>query len=233
MRWPFAKDKTRPKTAAVVVAAGSSNRMGFDKVFAELDGSPVICHSIWTFEQNNRIDEIIVVMREEMIAQVLSFSKEYGFNKIHSIVKGGVTRQQSVFCGVQACSEDVEYICIHDGARPLVSQEVVDSALNFAFLHGAATAAVPVTNTVKQNKDGFVGATLLRDELMAIQTPQVFKMETYLKAYENAKSDYSDDCQLLEAIGARVAFSQGDYKNIKLTTPEDLIFAQALLTEEG
>ena len=232
MRWPFKKHDSKPKTAAVIVAAGSSNRMGFDKVFAELDGSPVLFHSIWAFENCDKVDEIIIVLREEMMADSFNLSKTYGFNKIHSIVKGGNTRQQSVFLGVQACSEDVEYICIHDGARPLVSQEVINSAIDAAFIHSAATAAVPVKDTIKQSKDGFISATVPRDDLMIIQTPQVFKKEVYLAAYSDARCEYSDDCQLLEAIGAAVAFSDGDYKNIKLTTPDDLVFAEMLFAEK-
>lgn len=219
------------KIATVIAAGGSSRRMGFDKLTAELCGLPVLIHTINAFEDCGLIDEIVVVTREEYIPALLSDVKYQGFKKLRSIVKGGATRQQSVYAGVCACSADTQYVCIHDGARPLVTQEVIAAAVDAAIRYGAATAAVPAKDTIKRRSGDFVAETLPREALMQIQTPQVFKKELYLRAFLQSGQEYSDDCQLLESLGAPVAFSPGDYQNIKLTTEEDFILAEALLMQ--
>lgn len=220
-----------PKISAIIAAGGSSQRMGFDKLTAELCGAPVLLYTINAFECCDEIDEIIVVTREEYIPRLLATTNQEGYTKLRSIVKGGATRQQSVYAGVSACSPDTALICIHDGARPLVTEKVIVSAVDAAIKYGAATAAVAVKDTIKQNKGGFVAKTLPREMLMQVQTPQVFKKELYLQAFSQSETEYSDDCQLIESIGVPVAFSQGDYQNIKLTTEEDFILAEAFLMQ--
>ena len=215
--------------SAVIAAGGTSQRMGFDKLTAELYGLPVLLHTINAFELCDEIDEIIVVTRGESIPILHAAVKYEGYKKLRSIVKGGETRQQSVYAGVMACASETELVCIHDGARPLVTEAVILSAVAAARRYGAATAAVPVKDTIKQNDGGFVSKTLPRETLMQVQTPQVFRKVLYLQAYAQNGADYSDDCQLIESLGIRVAFSQGDYQNIKLTTEEDLIVAEAFL----
>lgn len=227
------RNRNSGKIAAVIAAGGSSSRMGFDKLTADLCGLPVLIHTINAFEDSDLIDEIVVVTREEHIPALLADVKYQGFKKLHSIVKGGTSRQQSVYAGVCACAADVQYVCIHDGARPLVTDAVIEASVGAAVRYGAATAAVPAKDTIKRRKGDFVAETLPRETLMQIQTPQVFKKDLYLRAYEQSGQDYSDDCQLLESMGLPVAFSQGDYKNIKLTTEEDFILAEAFLMQRG
>lgn len=217
--------------SAVVAAGGSSSRMGFDKLTADLCGLPVLIHTINAFERCGLIDEIVVVTREEHIPALLADVKYQGFKKLRSIVKGGATRQQSVHAGVCACSADAQYVCIHDGARPLVSGTVIEAAVNAAVRHGAATAAVPVKDTIKRRCGDFVAETLPREALVQIQTPQVFQKELYLHAFAQSGQEYSDDCQLIESLGVAVSLSPGDYQNIKLTTEEDFILAEAFLMQ--
>ncbi len=217
--------------AAVIAAGGASRRMGFDKLTADLCGLPVLIHTLGAFERCALIDEVVVVTREEYIPALLSDAKYQGFKKLRSIVKGGETRQQSVFAGVCACSMHAQYVCIHDGARPLVTDAVIESAISAAIRHGAATAAVPVKDTVKRRSGDFVAETLPRETLVQIQTPQVFRKDLYLHAFSESRQDYSDDCQLIESLGAAVALAMGDYQNIKLTTEEDFILAEAFLMQ--
>jgi 2-C-methyl-D-erythritol 4-phosphate cytidylyltransferase len=225
----FEKSGGIPKTAAVIAAAGGSRRMGFDKLTCDLGGAPVILHTLTAFERCDAIHEVVLVAREEYIAQLLDMANACGLQKLRSIVRGGQTRQLSVWAGVCACSQDVELVCIHDGARPLVGSRVIADAVSAAARYGAAAAAVALKDTVKYNDNGFAAGTPDRSRLVAVQTPQVFSRALYLRAYEAARQEYSDDCQLIEAIGGRVAFSKGDYRNIKLTTPEDFAAAQAML----
>lgn len=219
------------KVSVVIAAGGSSQRMGFDKLTAELCGLPVLIHTMNAFEDCGLIDEMVVVTREEHIPSLLTDAKYWGFKKLRSIVKGGATRQQSVYAGVCACSADAQYICIHDGARPLVTDAVIAAAVEAAVRYGAATAAVPVKDTIKRRKGDFVAETLPRGMLMQIQTPQVFKKALYLQAFSQSGQEYSDDCQLIESLGAPVALSPGDYQNIKLTTEDDFILAEAFLMQ--
>lgn len=220
-----------PRTAAVVVAAGSSRRMeGTDKLMAELDGIPVVLHSLLAFEECSAVDGIVLVCREECIPEMMRMTAEFGIGKLLSIVKGGQTRGQSVLAGVKACPLETQLVCIHDGARPLVTQEVILSAISAAAEYGCATAAVAAKDTIKLARDGFASQTPDRSLLYQIQTPQVFDREVYLSAREACTEELSDDCQLIERMGGRVFLSAGDYRNLKITTPEDLVVAQALLS---
>ncbi|MEG2203670.1 MAG: 2-C-methyl-D-erythritol 4-phosphate cytidylyltransferase [Oscillospiraceae bacterium] len=223
----------RPQTAAIIVAAGSSNRMGWDKLTAELGGKPVIWHTLTAFERCDAIDEIVLVAREERRSALSALIASCGFTKLHGVVVGGATRQQSVYAGACACSRESRLLCIHDGARPLVRDAVIRAALEAATTHGAATAAIPLKDTVKRVENGLVVETPDRATLFAIQTPQAFDRALYLRAYRAASADYSDDCQLIEAIGEPVVLSPGDAHNIKLTTPEDFLIAEAFLKERG
>lgn len=225
-------DKKTFRVAAIIAAGGSSQRMGFDKLTALVCGEPVIVKTISAFESSDIIDEIVIVCPNERIELFESIVKLNNFTKLKAIVGGGKTRQKSVFAGVNAVSEDIDILCIHDGARPLVSSRVIADSVAVCAENGAATAAVKVKDTIKQAENGVIQKTIPRDTLYQIQTPQVFKKELYLKAYNNAKEDYSDDCQLLESIGQRVIISEGDYKNIKLTTAEDMILAEAFWNQK-
>lgn len=222
---------------AVIVAAGKSTRMGggTSKVLEDLGGKPVLLYSFMTLAQSPWVGELCVVCREEDLDQVraLLVGKT---RKPVAVVPGGQERQDSVLQGVEALSPELPYLLIHDGARPFVAPEMVEAVCKDAVAYGAATAAVPSKDTCKlSNGQGFVESTPPRERLMAIQTPQAFEREMYLYALRKAQSagvSYTDDCQLIEVAGGRVRLTLGDYKNIKLTTPEDRVTARAYLGEQ-
>lgn len=222
---------------AVIVAAGKSTRMGggTSKVLENLGGKPVLLYSFMTLAQSPWVGELCVVCREDDLDQVraLLVGKT---RKPVAVVSGGQERQDSVLQGVEALSPELPYLLIHDGARPFVTPEMVEAVCKDAVAYGAATAAVPSKDTCKlSDGQGFVESTPPRERLMAIQTPQAFEREMYLYALRKAQSagvSYTDDCQLIEAAGGRVRLTLGDYKNIKLTTPEDRVTARAYLGEQ-
>ena len=227
----------RPYVAAVVPAAGLSTRMrGLDKQFEELCGVPVLARTMLALAQSDWIDELVVVARRADTADVLALARQWGVAKLRSVVAGGETRQQSVLRGLEAVSPQAAYVAIHDGARPLVSQQVIARAVLDALGCGAAAAAVPVVDTLKlADGEGCICRTVDRSRLFAVQTPQVFALGRYLSAARQALSqglDYTDDCQMLEAVGERVKLSVGDPRNLKITTPEDLAVARAILEQE-
>ena len=230
-------EKENRFVSAVVVSAGNSTRMGgVNKQFLEIIGIPVLVHTLMVFENMDAIDEIVVVTRESDIEDVKSLVEKYGINKVSKVVKGGETRQLSVLSGVSSVSETTDFVAIHDGARPLVTVKVVSDALSQAFESGAAATGVKVKDTVKQvNDDNDIIATPDRNYLRFIQTPQIFDKALYLDAVntvENSK-DFTDDCMLVEAYGKTVKFVDGDYENIKITTPEDVELAENYLRRRG
>ncbi|MEF9984214.1 MAG: 2-C-methyl-D-erythritol 4-phosphate cytidylyltransferase [Oscillospiraceae bacterium] len=231
------KVKSKPKVSAIIVAAGKSSRMlGIDKQLARLGGIPSVVHTLEAFERCELIDEIVLVCREENIPELNRIVNYYKIAKVRTIVSGGETRQQSVFAGIREIDSQTDYYCIHDGARPLVSQKIIMSAIEGAFKYQAAAAGVLVKDTIKIGTDGFISDTPNRDSLYAIQTPQIFSAELYNKAVKfaiNENKNYTDDCQLIEAIGEKVYISTGAYYNIKLTTPDDMPVAEALLMAMG
>lgn len=234
------KEKPQPFISAIVAAAGTSSRMdGVDKQLAPLDGIPVVMRSIGALCECPRISEIVVVCREECIAEYYDMVRDYGFTAVSAIVAGGDIRQDSVYAGIQACSEAAGFYAIHDGARPLVLPEEIESCIDAAIHTGAAAVGVPVKDTVKVcDENGMILSTPDRAKLRAIQTPQIFAAEPYRRAMAQARRSgrfYTDDCQLMEAAGHPVVISPGSYGNIKITTPEDIAVAQAILAyrQEG
>ena len=225
------------KFGAVLLAAGNSTRMGGSrsKVLEELGGRPALCRSLEVLDRCPLIGEICLVCREQDRADMLPLTS--GLNTPVRVVPGGAQRQDSVEQGVEALTGPWEYVAIHDGARPLVTEEVLAAVCRDAMAHGAATAAVPSKDTCKlADGAGFVAATPARDRLWAVQTPQAFSLALYREALEKARAagqSYTDDCQLIEAAGGSVKLTMGDYRNIKLTTPEDLLAARAYLGGEG
>ena len=215
--------------SAVIVSAGNSSRMGgVNKQFLEINNIPVIAHTIKVFEASDLIDEIVVVTRECDIDNIKKLVSQYGFKKVSDVVIGGDTRQLSVYNGVVVTNENADFVAIHDGARPLVTEKVIANTLYKAFECGAAATGVKVKDTVKQvNDNDDIVRTPDRAYLRFIQTPQVFNKSLYLEAVntvENSK-DFTDDCMLIEAYGKIVKFVDGDYENIKITTPEDVELA--------
>lgn len=225
------------KFGAVLLAAGNSTRMGGgrSKVLEELGGRPALCRSLEVLDRCPLIGEICLVCREQDRADMLPLTS--GLNTPVRVVPGGAQRQDSVEQGVEALTGPWEYVAIHDGARPLVTEEVLAAVCRDAMAHGAATAAVPSKDTCKlADGAGFVAATPARDRLWAVQTPQAFSLALYREALGKAWAagqSYTDDCQLIEAAGGSVKLTMGDYRNIKLTTPEDLLAARAYLGGEG
>lgn len=225
--------KAKPFVTAVIVAAGNSTRMGgVNKQFLLIDGVPVLIRTLLAFSQSDIIDEIIVAAREEDIPKMFAMIKEYKVLKVTDIVKGGKTRQESVFNAIRRSSPLSEYFAIHDGARPLVTEKIIEDTVREAFLTGAAATGVRVKDTVKVvNENGFITATPDRNYLWAVHTPQVFERRLYLSAIDNVLNSemFTDDCKLLEEYGAEVKMVEGSYENIKITTPEDTDIAQAIL----
>ena len=225
------------KFGAVLLAAGNSTRMGGSrsKVLEELGGRPALCRSLEVLDRCPLIGEICLVCREQDRGDMLPLTS--GLNTPVRVVPGGAQRQDSVEQGVEALTGPWEYVAIHDGARPLVTEEVLAAVCRDAMAHGAATAAVPSKDTCKlADGAGFVAATPARDRLWAVQTPQAFSLALYREALGKARAagqSYTDDCQLIEAAGGKVKLTMGDYRNIKLTTPEDLLAARAYLGGEG
>ena len=216
---------------AVVVAAGSSRRMGGtgSKVFADLLGKPVLRWCLEALDRSDWAAEIALVCRPEDLEQAEAAAQ--GLSTPCVFTAGGATRQESVQKGVLALQPDWGYLLIHDGARPFVTEEIIDNVCADALRYGAATAAVPLKDTCKLgDPEGFVASTPPRERLSAVQTPQAFQRGMYEYAARRARKeglDCTDDCQLIEWAGGQVKLSQGSYRNIKLTTPEDLVTARA------
>jgi len=224
------------KVAAIIVAAGDSQRMGgIDKMFAPLGGRPVLARVIDTFQNCRRIDQIILVMNSKKIEQCrrMVAAEAETWNKLRDICLGGKQRQDSVVEGLKRLKEG-EWVVIHDGARPLVTADLIERGLEAAKETGAAVAAVPVTDTIKFVRDDeIVRQTLPRQNLRAVQTPQVFRIDVIKNTYKYTTGDVTDDAALVEKAGYKVKLYMGSYDNIKITKPDDLAVAEALLKEHG
>ena len=217
---------------AVVTAAGSSSRMGRDKLMLELDGRSVLETTLRAVSASESVDEIILVVRADMIEQAAKICADAGLSKVKKVVCGGKTRVQSSLAGASEASREAKIIIIHDGARPFVAPEVIDGAVRAAALYRAAAPAVPVKDTVRLARDSVAFETPDRALLFAVQTPQAFDSDlikgalTY--AVENELS-VTDDCACVEAMGIPVHLTPGDEDNIKLTTPADIVLAEAII----
>ncbi len=228
------RKKANPqRCAAVIVAAGSSTRMeGVDKMFAPLGELPVLAHTLYAFQDCPVIDEIVVVTRADLLDRVGKLREKYGFSKVAKVVVGGATRLESVRAGLREVSPQTTLAAIHDGARPLVTGEIIRGTVERAGLTGAAAPAVPVTDTVKREDGGLTVDTVDRAHLWAVQTPQVFEFGLIRAAVERAiedKAELTDDCTAVERLGMRVTLTAGSRENIKITTPFDLLLGVAVL----
>lgn len=221
------------RCGAVIVAAGSASRMGgIDKVMAPLGGEPMIVKTVRAFQECDAIREIVVVTREDLIRPITSLLS--GMDKVIAVVAGGASRQESVHLGLNTLSSKVELAAIHDGARPLVSYEVIDRTVRAANTYGAAAPGIPVKDTIKRVQGGVVTATPDRASLRAVQTPQVFDFDLLRGALKKAREEVAqvtDDCSAVERMGFSVKIVEGDERNIKVTTPTDLKIAEMLLEE--
>ena len=216
---------------AVIVAAGTASRMGgIDKVMAELDGEPMILRTVRTFQNCDAIKEIVVVTREDLILPIMRLCA--GFDKVRAVVCGGASRQESVGLGMNALSNKVKLVAVQDGARPLITEAVIDRTVRAAHSYGAAAPAVPVKDTIKVVTGGVVKETPDRAALQAVQTPQVFDFDLLRGALKKANQEgaaVTDDCSAVERLGMSVKIVEGDERNIKVTTPMDLKIAKLLL----
>lgn len=217
----------------VIVAAGTASRMGgIDKVMAELDGEPMILRTVRTFQNCDAIKEIVVVTREDLILPIMRLCA--GFDKVRAVVCGGASRQESVGLGMNALSNKVKLVAVQDGARPLITEAVIDRTVRAAHSYGAAAPAVPVKDTIKVVTGGVVKETPDRAALQAVQTPQVFDFDLLRGALKKANQEgaaVTDDCSAVERLGMSVKIVEGDERNIKVTTPMDLKIAKLLLEE--
>jgi len=222
------------KVAAVITAAGSSQRMGgADKMFALLGEKPLLVRVVDVFQSCNVIDQIVLVVNKENLEKYQQLVTEHEWPKITDVCPGGERRQDSVAAGLSRLS-DCTWVVIHDGARPLVTEDLIHRGLAEAQETGVAAAAVPVTDTIKiAGDDRLVKYTPPRDNLWAVQTPQVFRFDIITKAYRLISDDVTDDAALVEKLDYRVKLYMGSYDNIKITTPFDLALAEILWQKRG
>ena len=230
------KPRELPFASAVIVAAGSSSRMGSDKLLMELGGRPVIQRTLLAFERSSYIDEIVVVTQSEKIPTVAALASDAGITKLRSVVTGGADRTGSSYAGVLECSPGAGLIAIHDAARPLVTDEIISRADRAAKERGAAAPAIHVKDTVRQARGGRVLRTLEREELFLTQTPQVFRADLIRAALGDAARlgiSLTDDCAAVMLLDAEVFLVEGSEENLKLTTPADVYAAEAILEGRG
>ena len=224
----------KQKVGVVIVAAGSSHRMnGADKVFALLSGEPVLTRVVTVFQRCKPIDQIVIVLNESNLERGKQLVIEQGWSKVTDVCAGGRRRQDSVAVGLRRLS-NCAWVVIHDGARPLVTVDLINRGLEAAKETGAVVAAVPVADTIKRTgNDRIVRQTPLRQNLWAVQTPQVFSIKIITEAYSRASDDVTDDASLVEQLGSKVKIYMGAYANIKITTPDDLAVAEIFWQKQG
>ena len=228
----------KPICTAVIVAAGKGKRMGTDisKQFLPLCGKEILTHTVEKFENTENIRDIVLVTGQDSLQDVQAMAQEYEWQKIISVVAGGKERQDSVWNGLQAVSEDTEIVLIHDGVRPFVTEEILNRSIETALEMGSCVAGVPAKDTIKVcNSENIAIDTPDRSTLWQIQTPQTFRKELIIKAYGQVKAAGfigTDDASLAEFSGYPVKVIMGSYRNIKITTKEDLLIGEAFLKEE-
>lgn len=234
MRWA----QMNSKISVLIPAAGQGKRMGSSvkKPYLMLADKPILSHTIDRFEQNSVIDEIFVIVDESDFTVCReNVLVPFRYRKVRELVSGGETRQISVFNGLRALSDDVDFVIVHDGVRPFIDDKIIFECLEASAEWGAAVSAVPVKETIKAvNEELFVDHTPQRDQLWQVQTPQVFRKSLIIEAHKKAIQDRinaPDDAALIENLGSPVKLVMGSYKNVKLTTPGDLRIAETLLND--
>ena len=235
----FFKFKTNNEDfcTAIIVAAGNSQRMGRDKIMMPLGDRPVIAHTLAAFQKCEYIDEIIVVTKFERLQEIADICHDYGITKTSKVVLGGKTRLESSLLGVSNADSRAKYIAIHDGARPFITDSLIERVVHCAYQHDAAAPAIAPTDTVRVlNAKGTVVETPSRDLVALMQTPQVFMTEMIKAALTRAQQKgvkITDDCSAVEAMGYKVTVVAGDPDNIKLTTSRDLYIAEGIFAERS
>ncbi len=223
--------------SAIVVAAGESRRMGFDKLFAAIGGKPVVAHAIRAFEGAGSVDEIIVVSRADRRAEIAAIIRDEHFKKVRTIVPGGARRQDSVRAGLAQIGQNQRYVAVHDAARPLVTPGQIERVFEQCQIHGAAALAEPIKDTLKRaDAAHIVTGSVDRDQLYAMQTPQVFERELLDRAYDALFAEnlsVTDEVSAVQRLGRKVALVIADDLNFKITYPRDLAIADFVLRQRA
>ena len=233
----FKKKEKLPKCSAVVLAAGSSQRMGKDKTMMSIGSMPVLVRTLLAFEKSEHVDEIIVVTRVDKIQETADLCHGNGISKLRMVIGGGASRMESALAGVSACRKDAKLIAIHDGARPLVTGELIGRTVYAAEKYISAVPVIPSTDTLKTvDENGIIVDTPDRSKIFRVQTPQIFHADMIKGALSKAVKDQlsiTDDCSAMDMMGVKTHVVEGDIDNIKLTTPHDIVMAEAILKSRG
>ena len=218
------------KVGAIIVAAGKSERMGgVEKIFATIDGRTLLSYSIEEFQKSPIISCIVLVLAKDKIKIGIDLVKKHNWSKVIAVCAGGARRQDSVSNGLKQL-DGVKWVLIHDGARPCITQDIIERGLEAARECGAAIPAMPAADTIKVvSPNSYVKDTPPRANLWAVQTPQVFRFDIISEAHRKANDNVTDDASMVESLGYKVKVFKGSYTNIKVTTPEDLILAEAII----
>ena len=223
--------------SAIIVAAGSSQRMGFDKLFALLGDKPVVAHTLEAFERTDSVAEIILVGRAERLAELQALVRSAALKKVHHIIVGGRHRQDSVRAGLDVLHGDTRYVAVHDAARPLVTPDQIETVFALAREHQAATLAEPITDTIKRaDENRFVTGGVDRAGLYSMQTPQIFSRDLLREAYDVVGANnlsITDEVSAVQHLGAKVLLVPNDQFNLKITYPRDLSLAQSVLNRRS
>jgi 2-C-methyl-D-erythritol 4-phosphate cytidylyltransferase len=224
------------EVVALIPAAGKGKRMGgsMEKQFFLLDGKSILAHTLSPFEASSRVDRIIIIAPAQSISHCWKkIVRPFEYKKVSQIIKGGQYRQDSVRMGLEAIEGSCDLVMIHDGARPFVTIDIIERAIDATEIHSATVAAVPAQDTIKAVQGGVVSKTFSRGALWQIQTPQTFSYDLILRAHREALKDGylgTDDASLVERLGHPVKVLMGSHRNLKVTTPEDLHIAKAMLS---
>jgi len=220
---------------AIIVAAGSSKRAGVDKLLAKIAGRPVIHHTLTAFEKATCVNDVLVVSAETVAMR--HFVVKTNLRKVHRVVRGGVRRQDSVRAGLSALDNEVEFVAVHDAARPLITPNEIERVFAAARKHGAAALATPITDTLKLADGNYVvSGAIDRQNVFAMQTPQIFRRELLSQAYEQVKRDsltVTDEVSAIEHAGGRIAIVPAEDHNFKITYASDLLLAEAILKQRA
>ena len=223
--------------SAIIVAAGDSRRMGFDKLFAAIAGKAVIAHTLRAFERANSVDGIVVVAREDRHDEIKKIVRDENFTKIRSIIRGGKRRQDSVCAGLDHLESAARYVAVHDAARPLITPEQIERVFEQCRAHAAAALAEPINDTLKRaDADLAVTEALDRHQVYAMQTPQIFQRELIEQAYRAVHAEdisVTDEVSAVERLGGKVVLVVNDDFNFKITYPRDLPLAEFVLKQRG
>lgn len=231
------KGEKTQSCSVVVVAAGAAQRMGADKLMLELGCMPVLARTLLVFQNCDLVDEIIVVTRMDKVEEIATLCKKFGITKAVKVIRGGKTRMESALAGVSEVKANASLIAIHDGARPLVTEDVIRRTVDAAAKYMSAVPVISVTDTLKAvDEDGFVVGAVDRASTVRVQTPQVFNADLIKGALSKAVSDgltLTDDCSAVEIMGVKTRTVEGDEDNIKLTEPRDVLLAELILKNRG